>query len=303
MKIIYVANFEAGGTDDEGAILHAFRELGHTVEPVREQIGYRAANIAAGADLLLFHKWCDPGTLKAFGSICKRAFWWFDLVDHPDLSIRRRCDDRRAWMQSVIPYVDFGFLSDGDWVANCPWERHKLHYLPQGADGRIAGRGTPKCWGCGRDGWQFDILFTGIDRGGGDPRESWVREMSERYGDRFKHVRRGVYREELRDLIAAAKVVVAPDFPVTDRYCSNRIWNAAGFGAFLVHPYSQAVARAMGNTVEWYMGRDQMHRLIDWALGLEDGARRQGSQAALDLVLERHLYRHRCEELIKVIKE
>lgn len=299
MRIVYVAAHDAGLADDEGAITHALRELGHTVYPVRERVGQRAAaHLADRPDLLLFHKWEDVNTIHQFRGVCPRAFWWFDLVDWPDPTLAGRCEQRRAWMTRVTPHVEFGFLSDGDWALRDP---AKYRFLPQGADGRVAGRGEARCGNCGRGGWDVPILFTGIRRGGGQGREDFVDHMRDRYGDRFRHVERGLYREELRDAVASARFVVCPDSPVTDRYWSNRLWNAAGFGGFVLHPWCAEATRFYApEQVKFYRDRDHLHEVINryWDLPAE---REEVRAAALGRTLKDNLYRHRCEQLLAAV--
>ena len=303
MKIAYVADFEAGGTCDEEAIQHAFRELGHMVLPCRESIGHRAVGLLPEKpDLLLFHKFLNVGTLQAFEGVCPRAFWYFDLVDFPgDPTLERRCAQRRLWMEQVTPHVEFGFMSDGDCAATNP----KYRVLYQGADERIVGRGRPVCPTCSRDGWWFDLLLTGIDRGGGVGRESFVSDMRDHYGHRFYHVTKGVYREQLRDLIASASIVVCPDSPVTPRYWSNRIWNACGFGGFVLHPKCARLTEMYvpGREVLFYADRAELHDLIrHWTDDARAAERRAIGDAALERTRRQHLYRHRVEELIRVVE-
>lgn len=303
VKVIYVANFDAGGNEDENAILHALRELGHTVEPLRERMGHKAHRLSG--DLLLFHKWRDVGMLRWWEGKIVRAFWWFDLVDYPDPTLASRCRERIRWMEEVTPHVELGFLSDGDWVAND--RTGKLVWLTQGADERKAGFGSPdaakSCVLC-RQPWDGpEILMTGI-RHGGKQRMSFVAEMEARWGSRFLCVQRGVHGRDLADLIVGAKIVVAPDGPVTDRYWSNRIFLTLGFGGFLLHPYCSKLANSFytgGKEVVFYRDRSELHDKIEYYLSrLEE--RRCIQEAALKRTLSEHLYRHRVKRLLEEIQ-
>jgi len=307
MKIIYVAAHDRGQNDDEGSISYALRQLGHEVQPCRESKGHKALKLQP-ADLLLFHKWSDWETIKKFQ--CPKVFWYFDLVDWPsDPTLARRCQQRKEWMAHAIPLVDVGFCTDGDWVEiyNSNWrgtEDAKLVTLRQGADERVVGRGRErKCDSCGSPVTDYDVLMVGIAKGGGERRESFVRELRERYGDRFKHVERGVYGRELADLVARSKVVVCPDSPVTDRYWSNRVYVMAGFGACLLHPgngYS-SMWRPQIHGVHWYSDREYLFNKID--LLLENANYRRSSEEELLRSVNRyHLYRHRCEEMFRVLR-
>lgn len=298
MRIIYVAKHDSGGNDDEGAITHALTVLGHDVQRLREDVGFKAKKLLP-ADLLLFHKWDDVNTLRDLQ--VPKAFWYFDLVEWlADPTLSHRCEQRVDWMQRIMPLVDMGFCTDGDWTDKYP---DKLVWLPQGADERYVGRGqSTACSNCGYHAYTHDILFTGIGRGGGTMRESFVDEMQATYGDRFLWVRQGVHGRAMADLIARAKIVVAPDSPVTDRYTSNRVYNALGFGAFLLHPRCDELERTLPIGWVGYGSRDRMHQLIATYLEMP-GTRELCSNDGLRVIQQRHLYRHRCEELIRVVKE
>lgn len=310
MRIIYVAKHDQStGNDDEGAIHHALTELGHDVQRVREVKG--RGILKMGGDLLLFHHWHDLPMVKAMGGKMPRAFWYFDLVESPgnppELALRDAT--RVAWMREAMDVTEIGFCTDGDWAAKHP---EKLVWLPQGADGRIVGRGDASragiCGDCGAPRGEVDILFTGGVKGCGRQRESFVEEMRARWGHRFRHVTKGLYRESLRDAIAGAKIVVCPDYPVTDRYWSNRVWIALGFGAFLLHPDSAGVHDMLSTPGEQpsaaipYRGREELHDLIRDYLELPR-SRKLVAESGLELVRSKHLYRHRCEELIRTVKE
>jgi hypothetical protein len=291
VRVLFVANWRAGAADDEGAVAHALTALGHEVARLDE----RDSDLACGTgyDLCLFFKWCCPAALARMK--CAKAFWFFDLVDYHDSSIAPRCAARRQWMRKIMPTVDLGFCTDGDWVAK--GDRYgKLVWLPQGADGRILGVGRASHPAP-------PFLFTGI-RNGGRGRASFVDEMRARYGGDFRHVASGVYRRELADLIASSEIVVAPDAPVTDRYASNRIFNVLGFGGFLLHPRCAFLEGMYEDRREvvYYRDRGELHDLIAYYRARPD-ERRAVAEAGLARTLKDHLYEHRVAELIRTAKE
>lgn len=305
MNIVYVARHgQANSNDDEGAITHALRQLGHRVDCVDENARWSSDDRIRLTEswnreyhLLLFHKWDNAEMLSRV--MIPKVFWWFDLVNWPaDPSLGSRSRARVQWMERVIPLVNLGFLSDGDWVAH----NDKLVTLRQGADERVAGRGDAKS-----NGWEsdpVDVLFCGIARGGGRERESFVEEMKQEYGQRFRHIPAGWHGRRLADLIAHAKVVVAPDSPVTDRYWSNRVYLMMGFGAFLIHPLCEDLCRDYRHNEEivYYSSRGNLHSHIRYALANPE-FRARVSEAGLQRTLAQHTYRHRCEVLINTIKE
>lgn len=292
LRIVYVAKHDQpNSADDEGAITHTLTELGHRVERVREvkgRLGFRLP-----ADLLLFHKWHDPDGIDKYH--CPKIFWYFDLVAYPDYSLHERCKTRINWMLDVTPHVDIGFCTDGDWVANDP--SGKLVWLPQGADGRIVGVGRR------REKLDTSILFTGVKRGG-EARSSFVVDMEANYGSLFRHIQQGAYREELADLIASSKIVVAPDGPVTSRYWSNRVYNTLGFGGFLLHPYCELLAEQYkdGEHLVYYRSRVELYDKIRYYWD-KPKERNRIAQAGLAHTKRFHLYKHRCEQLIRTVKD
>lgn len=312
MNIVYVARHDAGGNDDEGAVSYALGQLGHHVLRVHEREARRFFHAPGGftaGDLVLFNKWDDVETIGRIKTL--KVFWYWDLVDFPsDPTLENRCRARREWMARTVPLVDLGFCTDGDWAARCvlsapPVER-KLVWLMQGADERVVGRGVPVKPIRGVNLCQ-QILFTGLRRSCGQGRWSWVQEMERRWGDKFGWIERGLHGRVLADAIAAAKVVVAPDAPVTDRYWSNRVYLTCGFGGLLFHPYCKYLEYGEFSyaNLPMYRSRDELHDMVervlsgDWPWKGADVL----AAACLDETKARHLYRHRCERLIQTVKE
>lgn len=308
MRILYVANHNCGDNDDEGAITFALRSLGHTVHTVHEKARHRAPGQRMllgerGYDFCLFHKWATVSELAEVRVPC--AFWYFDMIRpvDGDTSLLPRSESRVKWMADVLrlPNVVAGFCTDGDWVLDCPLEgREKLYWLTQGADERVAGFGTSTV----RD--HPPILFTGMKHHG-RKRAEHIDRLKERYGERFVMLGDGgpkyrVHGRALADLFAAAKVVVAPDGPSTDRYWSNRVWLTLSLGGFLLHPHCARLREFYTPAeLECYRTRDELEEMIDWYLDDAD-ARRKMAQAGHAATINNHLYRYRCVELVKVME-
>lgn len=297
MRILYVAKHgQQNSNDDEGSIAFALEKLGHEVVKYHES-GIGDDWIPGRAyDFCLFHKWCNPRVLKNI--LCPKVFWYFDLVDWPlDATLSSRCEARRRWMAEVTSLVDLGFMTDGDWVARDT--TGKLRVLRQGADERVVGFGTKQ-----GSVYDCDVLFVGGVKGCGIQRESFLADLQERYKGRLLHVGKGVYGRSLANLIASAKVVVCPDSPVTDRYWSNRVYVMAGFGACLLHPWVWDL-NGVNNCIAGllaYKNREEMFKYIDQLLANSE-PREHMQRLVLADVQDRHLYRHRCEELVRVVKE
>lgn len=300
MKIAYVANHGCGGNDDEGAIRYALERLGHQVQAIPERSS--AFTNFKDADLVLFHKWANPHVLRR--AKAPRVFWYFDLVDWPDPWLATRNRNRLAWMNQIVPRVDLGFCTDGDWVdRHNPECKNKLVWLPQGADERVVGAHPNKSK-------SVSLLFTGIGRAGGSGRQQFLKWMQDEYPEKFHHQERGIYRGALQDLIGRTKVVIAPDSPVTDKYWSNRVYNAAGFGACVLHPFCDRLSSQYTHPDEivFYVpgDRENLRTKIDHLLGDAPGNREFREEVGMKALLRtqtEHLYRHRCETMLKVIKE
>jgi hypothetical protein len=294
MRIIYVGKHNSGLNDDEGAVVHGFESLGHKVIRLAVNEGMMADKTPG--DLLIFNKWDDPHTLFHLDGRIPRVFWYWDMVmQNGDPSVERRCLVREQWMARIIPHIDLGFCTDGDWVARD--KSGKLLWLPQGADQRYVGQG-------GNSLSTVPILFTGIGKGGGNGRISFVEEMQSNWGSQFTHIVGGVYGKNLRDLIARTKIVVAPDSPATDRYWSIRVYTICGYGGFLLHPYCAGLSSHYqgGRDIIYYHNREELHDLV--RAFLQDSTNRSRiAAAALKRTTGEHTYQHRCKELLKVVEQ
>ena len=291
MKIGYVARHDQpNSNDDEGAITFALEQLGHKVERLREIKGSVAHRL--DCDFLLFHHWNDSEALSRVK--VPRCFWNFDLVTYPDPTLKERNQRRIQWMNLMTPLVDVGFCTDGDWVNQD--KTGKLVRLTQGADERFIGHGQPKYENLP------PILFTGTHKGGGRGREAFVQHMQERWRDQFMQVK-GVHGRELADFIASAQVCVAPDHPATDNYWSNRVYLTAGFGGCLLHPRCNTLEGQYLNEEEIliFNGLEdldiKLHSLLD-----DPQVCMKFRERAYQRTVKEHLYRHRCEVLVDVMK-
>ena len=295
MRITYVAKHGCGGNQDEDAISHALEVLGHRVVRIQETEGFNAARVSG--DLCLFHKWEDVETLKLVDM--PKVFWYFDLVRWPsDPTLGARCERRVESIERVLPYVDLGFMTDGDYVL--ARDSDKLHWLPQGADERGVGRGLMTLP-------QYDILFTGNERKCGVGRMEFVMEMRGKYGHaRFHQVRDGVHGQALKDLIASSKIVVAPNCPVTNSYWSNRVYLTLGFGGFMLHPYCAGLTHHYEDKKElvYYSNMEDLYTKIGYYLKCSSGVNSAEAiaESGLKRTIKEHLYRHRLEKLLSIVQ-
>lgn len=287
MRIIYVGKHGSGGNDDEGAIHFALEKLGHDVVRVQESHTKGVAKLEG--DFLLCHHWHNLAVLREVK--IPKVFWCFDLIDWPDGGPRHQ--QRCAWMRELTEVCDLGFLTDGDWVARN--DTGKLYWMTQGADERPLDPCLDQPLNCEKT---TDILFVG---GIGYGRDKFVQELRERYGERFKHVLKGCYGLSLAVEISRAKIVVAPDSPVTDRYWSNRVYNVLRLGGFLLHPWSEGISCQYHPYLLTY-SRNELPELIDTWIEEVD-ARQKVAVIGSQWTMQYHTYRHRCQELLKIVQE
>jgi len=295
MKILYVGNHnQPNSNDDEGAIAYSLgKVLGHAVVTAGEDIPQeQILSLAGQFDLVLFHKWADFDTIAKIKT--RKAFWYFDLVDYDDPEILHRCRLRMAWMDRMMPLVDIGFCTDGDWVrANAC--HGKLVRLTQGADERFTGLRLTNSL-------KRKILFTGIKDGGVGRRE-FVDFLKATYGPALRWIRNGTHQESLAQEIADASIVAAPDHPTTDDYWSNRVYLTLGFGGFLMHPYCGTLANHYvdGKEIVLYRGHDDFKNKASHYMGQPE-LREAIAKAGLRRTLKEHTYTHRCQTLIEMVQ-
>ena len=308
MKILFVARHAGGPTsqfaagadnDDEGAVSWALEQFGHEVirvqENPRRRTGVDLADI--NAQLCLFFKW--PTAADELPRLRMPAVgWYFDMARsvEGDPTLAPRDAVRVQWLRSVVPLCLAFFMSDGDYVMRDT--SGKLVHLMQGSDERVIGPGVAPV-----PDTRPPLLFAGMVNHG-RRRASHIAELKARYGNRLEVLGDGgparrKHGRELADTMAG-RIVIAPDGPQTDAYMSNRLVQACGFGAFVVHPYC-AVAAAMygpGEGVVYYGDRAECDALIDQYLGPLADRREAIARAGYKRTLRDNLYRHRAAELI-----
>ncbi len=300
MKILFLAKHGSGDNDDEGAIAHALTALGHDVVCVHEMRRHRTVELSTvNADLCLFLKTPVVSEVAETAKRMPCVFWFFDLVTSNDPTLMARSRTRVQWMIDILPYVLVGFCTDGDWVENTG-HRGKLVWLMQGMDERVAGFGVRKPEP------YPPILFAGMVNHG-QSRAQHIAELQARYGDKFGILGGGgprgrIHGRALADVFASTKIVIAPDGPQSDRYWSNRIYNTLGLGGFLLHPYTKGLYDQYEHYLVMYETRDHLHWLIQQYLK-EDEQREKMRLFGFNHTMAANTYRHRCEELIRVVKE
>jgi hypothetical protein len=305
MKILFLAKHGPFDNADEDAVTYALRCLGHEVIPVQQDRGRRTKELdSVEADLCLFFKHPVVSEIVETSKRMPCAYWHFDLIDSDDPTLRARSDVRIGWCADVYRHVIAGFHTDGDWVKkiNERPEGGKLVHLTQGADERFVGFGAPG----GSRGQYRDlppVVFFGMVHHGRQ-RADHVEALKKDLGGQFvavgDHPNTRVHGLELADLCASAKVIIAPDGPVTNLYASNRIYLVSGFGGFLLHPYSEHLTEFYrpGMDIQYYSHRDHLRFLVNHYI-TNHHVRAAYARAAYDRTVSHNLYRHRAARLIQ----
>lgn len=302
LRVLYICKEPITGNKDEYFISQGLLQRGCVVTVLSEERVKKRPEIVRevgeGQDLLLFHKWNDVITLSRFTDSfprCVVACWYFDLVDCDDTTLSYRCKSRIRYLRSIENECSFIFCTDGDWVFR---NRSIYQVLRQGLGHHevIPKRGDVK-----KD---IPILFTGISKGGGILRESFVSLLKRKYGRDFYHVENGVHGPNLTDLINRSKVVVCPDYPVTGHYWSNRVYHMTGNGGCTLHPESKGLRLEFTDKqLVYYRNRDHLLERIDYYLdpNHEEERDRIAINGAIQ-TREHYLYQHRVDELLSRIK-
>jgi hypothetical protein len=287
MKILYLANFENKGSDKtEKHIKHAFEELGHKVIPIDENDTSGLLN-HQDADMFLFHK-AGVGRimdLTGFAQILchmtpKKVAWYFDKVE----------GERNKYVETCAMYADHLFLTDDTWRRRRKYEN--VHCLRQGIgseDYRVGKK---------REEYECDIAFVGSIYG---EREKWARQLKTVYGDKIKFFN-NVFNEDLYDLCASAKIILAPKYPSNDFYWSSRIYMILGSGGFLIHPdlYGLKDEFVEGKHFAGYRNNKEMIMTIEYFLQNEK-ERKQIQKQGQEHCLKVATYKKRVEEMLNKV--
>lgn len=294
MRIVYIAKHNSGGNDEEGSISYALEKMGHEVFKIHE----KKVPIYRGkmhGDLLLFHKYQDLGRLSQFEM--PKVCWFWDMVVFPnDGEMVERNQFRLKWLLNVIDAVDLVFMTDGDW-AQANKSYGKLRILRQGHDERRIGIGRKDPT------MTNDVLMTATRYSWGTGRREFVNWMHQTYIGRMTHVVEGKYGQQLADMMVNHGVVVAPEYPMTDLYWSNRVYLTLGYGGFLLHPVSRGLIDTFidDTHVVYYEGREDLKNLVEYYLG-HPQHRMAIAERGMEEIRQKHTYTHRCAELLSVVR-
>jgi len=284
MKVIYLGNFENKFSDTtEKHIKYALEQLGHKVVTIDETNTSLDEILTFTGDLFLFHKGIELIDLvELLNKITyKKVFWYFDKV----------WNDREQWMNTVIPFVDKGFLTDEAWIRSHNYKN--IEVLRQGIGNEDTSLGTFK------KEYESDIAFLGTVYG---ERKGFIKALQEVYKDRFR-IYNNVFGRDLYDLCASAKIIVAPKFPQNDFYWSSRIYMTLGSGGFLIHPRLEGLKEEFEEDKHFvaFSSGKELKDKIDYYLAHKK-ERKKIQMAGYKHCLENYTYQDRVKKLLETIK-
>jgi len=306
MIITYFAHLKDNPhRENDEDVLYALKKLGHKVFTVDDKHFDMKDVIAKGSksDLFLFHKGgvhydteenyrltldrlsLVLANIKQNRPTCKLVFWYIDKIFNKG---------REKWIETILPLVDYGFTTDGTYI-----RRHnvdKLFDLKQAAPNKLAKGHKNPIYLC-------DIAYIG--KVYGEARESFVSALSHRYGERFR-VYNEIWGQDFADLCVSAKIIVAPDYPSDDFYWSDRIYRVLRCGGFLIHPRLYELTKSgiiNGAHYIGYYNWEELQEAIDsFLLAKNNKIRKQIAKQGQRIILRKHTYLTRCQELLNKIQ-
>lgn len=335
--VAYIGNFQPGNPRPHSTESHyaaSFDALGWTVYAIQEDElihdGAMQENlhrlITTGAIDFLLHTrtWGLPdpwatnlwreAEANGIPTAAVHLDVWHGLAREPEVGI-----DSMFRMGHV-------FTADGDHETEFERAGINHHWLRAGVYHAEAYDAAPDPEWAGR----WDVAFVGSapTARGGNYHDEWahrrelVARLEDWYGDRFVHIGNGGMRgnntfrdpitgdpepnfrgDKLNRFYASVPVTVGDSCNVrpNGRYWSDRVYEAPGRGAFLIHPYVEQIEAELGPYPCWPLGHwDKLHDLIDGWLA-HPVEREVLRRSVAERVRTRCTYRERVREMLEVV--
>ena len=304
MKIIYLGNFDNPYSDTtEKHIKYSFEKLGHKVIPINERDFYQERNQILekihyeDIDLFFFHK----AGLDMFGIppedivelltciTCQKVFWFFDNVEVNDPKRKRE-----KWMELVIPFVDYGFLTDVTWIRRYKYPNLFPLRMGIGDENLSLGKYQKE--------YDIPIAFLGAIYG---ERRNLVTALKKEFGNEKFRVFNNIFGQDLKDFCASCKILIAPSYPGDDFYWSSRIYQIIGNGGFLIHPKFEGLKDEgwiEGKHYVGYKNYPEMVEKIKYYLEHED-ERQKIQKTGYKFCIQNFTFTQRIEEMLKICQK
>lgn len=319
LLVAYRGNFQPQLPDGvipwstEYHVARSIEALGHQVVRIQEdeQSWDDTVAEAAAADLFLWtqtygfaHLWDSPDAITALEFLRLANIPTVGL--HLDLwwGLER---EHQVAEEPYFQHTQYMFTADGDHDDRWIDAGVHHHWSPPAVFG-------PECTpGTARPQLRSDVAFVGSWRGGyhdawWPARKAMLDALQRRYRQRVRFWPRGhaVRGPALNDLYASVKVTVGDSCFAdrSDRYFSDRPFEAVGRGAFLVMPWIRGLAEMLvdGEHIRYFPPGDhaEMIRLVDYYLAHDD-ERERIRRAGQAHVAQNHTYAVRMEDLLETV--
>lgn len=314
MKIAFIGNFEAEFST-ENYHKKTFEKLGHTVIQIQEN-KTSVKDIwdkSVGCDMLYWthtHSWrvgSGPDVELMLTALKERGTptvgYHLDLW----LGLQR---ERDLHIDPYYKFIEHFFTVDklmADWLNQNT--KVKGHFLPAGVFEDDCFLAEPN-----HEKYPHEIIFTGSKGYHHEYpfRHQLIDFLHKTYGDRFAHYGGGglpsIRGQELNVLYASAKVVVGDTLCKNFNYpwySSDRLFEAAGRGAFLVYPDIEGLETFYEHQKEvvFYKKGDleNLKNVIDYYLDMPI-TMNEIRKAAVERTKKEHTYTHRLQEVLNCIK-
>lgn len=318
LVVAYRGNFQSDLPTDvtpwstEHHVAGSLEELGHRVVRIQEDRASWSDTLAMahGADLFLWtqtygfaHLWDQQEARDTLGVLGGRMptvglhldLWWGLEREHQVLE------------EPFFQHTRWMFTADGDHDQEWADAGVHHHWSPPAVFGPECIPGTP------RQQYRSDVAFVGSWRGGyhdawWPQRKAMLDELQAHYRGQVKlwprqHAIRG---QALNDLYASTKVVVGDSCFAdrSDRYFSDRPFEAVGRGAFLVMPWIRGLADMLvdGEHCRYFPPGDhlEMRRLINHYVR-HDTERERIRRTGQAHVRQNHTYARRLDALLTTV--
>lgn len=312
MRVALLGNLEPPHST-ENEIRKALTALGHDVIVTQEGHGRmpdldchvalwtRTASLCERTPVERQRQWLIDARRAGVPTVAVHLDRWHGLREHGR--------EASVWEQ---PYFHCEHFFSTDGAHDLEWAAAGVnhHWMPPGVSEFECEPGTP------RDEWRCDVGFLGSVGGyhaEHQHRGELVQFLRETYGDRFRQFpgegQPGIRGDDLRDLIASVKVWVGDSClaPRADggemvRYWSDRVPELTGRGALLLHPEVEGLSEQHPGLPTWHMGAgDELRRLIDIWLAVDESDRQQRAEALRRHTVEHHTYTVRMAQVLEAV--
>lgn len=285
MNILYIGKHYQKNNDDEGAITKSLEMYGCTVKRLNVTSLETDKKTMDGLyDFVLFHKIPLEYVQYLYGKQ-KLVLWYFD-------PLLKGFFAHDQYVNEVTKYTNWAFITDGDYVG---WRNeNRIVHMPQGFDDfdkEIDIQPQEK----------LPVLFIGHSHViGYEKRHQYIQYISMSFPAMHWN-QYSIFKDDLTNVCQSTKVMLGLP-PVTNKYCSNRVYLLGGRGACLAHPRSKMLEEQFGDSIMFFGSAKDAVDKINYLLQ-NDNLRLKMRYKIRDIVMQSHCYHHRIKQILEYISE